>query len=69
MSVFTAGKSIKNFVEDTIQSSAELDRLSKNLGIAATRLRAYQDANKRAGGSEEGILGQIKRNADDIARL
>ncbi|EEO28199.1 phage tail tip lysozyme [Oxalobacter paraformigenes] len=68
MSVFTAGKSIKNFVEDTIQSSAELDRLSKNLGIAATRLRAYQDANKRAGGSEEGILGQIKRNADDIAR-
>lgn len=69
MSVFTAGKSIKNFIEDTIQSSAELDRLSQRLGIAASRLRAYKDANEIAGGSGEGILGQLKRNADALSEF
>lgn len=69
MSVFTAGKGIKNFIEDTIQSSAELDRLSQRLGIAASRLRAYRDANEIAGGSGEGILGQLKRNADALSEF
>lgn len=69
MSVFTAGKGIKNFIEDTIQSSAELDRLSQRLGIAASRLRAYRDANEIAGGSGAGIIGQLKRNADALSEF
>lgn len=69
LSVFTAGKSLKNFIEDTIVSSAELDRLSQRLGIAASRLRAYKDANEIAGGSGAGLIDQLKRNADAIAEF
>lgn len=67
--VFTAGKGIKNFITDTVSSTATLGKLSDNIGISVNRLRAYQLANEKAGGSQGGLVNQLKESANAIAEM
>ena len=67
--VFTAGRGVKNFITDTINSSAALGRLSDNIGISVNKLRAYQIANEKAGGSQNGLINQLRESANAIAEM
>lgn len=50
---------VKRFIEQTVESSAALDRLSKNLGDAANNVSAWSNAAELAGGSAEGLQGSL----------
>lgn len=50
---------IKRFIEQTIESSSALDRLSKNLGQSASTVSAWSRAAELAGGSSEGLQGTM----------
>lgn len=67
--VFTAGVGIKDFITNTINSAVNLGYLSQNLGQSTERLKAWQLASERAGGSQEGIIAQLKESVDSIAAL
>ncbi|SEF31346.1 glucosaminidase domain-containing protein [Variovorax sp. NFACC27] len=60
LAVFTAGIGIKQFVENTISSTASLGRMSQNLDMSAKSLAQWQLANKNAGGSVEGMTAQLQ---------
>lgn len=68
-SVFTVGIGIKDFITDTINSAANLGYLSQNLGQSTERLKAWQLASERAGGSQQGVIAQLKESVDSIAAL
>lgn len=69
LAVFTAGVGIKNFVENTITSTASLGRMSENLSMSAKDLAMWQLANKNAGGSVEGMTAQLKEAASEVAKF
>lgn len=48
---------IKNFVQDFIDANAQLDRLSKNLGINVATISAWSNASEKLGGSAQGLQG------------
>ena len=50
---------IKSFVEDTIQSSAVLQRFSKNINESAQRVSAWGSAAEVAGGSSDGLRNTL----------
>lgn len=59
MAVIGGTVAIKRFVEDTIASSAALDRLSQNLGESVDQLSALSNAAEQAGGSAAGLQGTL----------
>lgn len=67
--VFTAGRGIKNFIGDTISSTANLGYLAANLKTTTEDLNAWQRASERAGGSADGITEQFRESAEAIAAL
>lgn len=67
--VFTVGVGLKDFITNTINSAVNLGYLSANLGQSTERLKAWQLASERAGGSQEGIIAQLKESVDSIAAL
>lgn len=67
LAVFTAGVGIKQFVDNTINSTASLGRMSENLQMSAKDLAMWQLANKNAGGSVEGMTAQLKEAQQAIA--
>lgn len=67
--VFTAGVGIKNFISDTINGAVNLGYLAQNLGTSTERIKAFQLASERAGGSQEGLTEQLKESVDAIAEL
>lgn len=48
---------IKSFVQDFIDTNAQLDRLSKNLGIGVSTISAWGNASEKLGGSAQGLQG------------
>lgn len=50
---------IKRFVEQTIESSAALDRLSKNMGVSVEQISSLSNAAEVAGGSAEGMKNSL----------
>lgn len=50
---------LKAFVEDTIASSAALNRLSKNLGVSVSDLSAWGNAVEGMGGSAKGAYNTL----------
>ena len=50
---------VKRFIEQTIASSAALDRLSKNLNENVSTVSAWSNAAELAGGSAEGLQGTM----------
>ena len=69
LALFTAGMGLKSFAENTINTAAGLDRMSANLGMSAKDLSMWQLAAKHAGGTAEGMTGQLKSAASDIAQF
>jgi hypothetical protein len=50
---------VKRFIEQTVESSAALDRLSKNLDQNVSTVSAWSNATELAGGSAEGLQGSM----------
>jgi hypothetical protein len=50
---------IKSFVSDMIDSSAALDRFSKNLGLSASEVTAWGNSVEELGGSAKGLQGSL----------
>jgi len=50
---------VKRFIEQTIESSAALALLSRNLGESANTISAWSNAAELAGGSAEGLQGTM----------
>lgn len=67
--VFTLGVGFKNFVTDTIDSAVNLKYLSENLGQSTERIKSWQLASERAGGSQQGMVAQLKESVDSISAL
>lgn len=67
--IFTAGTGIKDFITNTINSAVNLGYLSANLGMSTERIKAFQLASERAGGTQEGFTAQLKESVDAIAEL
>jgi len=65
--IFTAGVGIKDFLTNTINTAANLGYLSQNLRMSTEDLTSWQRASERAGGSAEGIIGQLKESAETLA--
>jgi hypothetical protein len=60
---------VKQFVQQTIESSAALDRLAKNLGEATESLSAWGNAAEIAGGTSkglEGTMGMLSKAQTDL---
>jgi hypothetical protein len=58
--LLTAGKGVKQFVEDITSADAALGRTAHNLDMSGKNLSAWQNAATVAGGSAEGITGTLK---------
>lgn len=50
---------IRNFVAQTIEASAALDRMSKNIGLSVETISSWSRAVEIAGGSADGLQGTI----------
>jgi len=50
---------IKNFIQDTIESSSAVERFSRNLGSSVETVSAWGNAAEVAGGSAEGLQGTM----------
>lgn len=69
LAVFTAGMGIKNFVANTITGAASLGRMAQNLDMSTKDLTAWQRAAERAGGTAEGITGQLQESANAVGQF
>lgn len=67
--IFTAGVGMKNFVSETIGGAASLGLMAKNLDMSTQSLDAWQKANRRTGGTAEGMLAQLKESAQELANV
>lgn len=59
LAVIGGATAIKNFIENTISSSAALQLLSQNLNTSANDISAWSNAAELAGGSAEGLQGTM----------
>lgn len=50
---------IKAFIQDFIDTNAQLDRLSKNLNLNVAEISAWSNASERLGGSAQGLQGTL----------
>ena len=50
---------IKSFIQDFIDTNAQLDRLSKNLGVSVSTISAWSNASEKLGGSAQGLQGTL----------
>lgn len=57
--VFTAGKGLKNFIEDTTEATATLGLFAKNINTATQTVNAWMNATELAGGTGEGFQGTL----------
>ena len=68
LGVFTGGRALKNFAEDTINSAANLGFMADNLKMSTERLSAWQRAADRAGSSASGITAQLEESQAAAAK-
>lgn len=60
---------VKNFVQDTIESSAALQRLSMNLQQNVSEISAWSNAAQIAGGSSKGLQGTLSMLSKEQTKL
>ncbi|WP_291365364.1 hypothetical protein [Acetobacter sp. UBA5411] len=58
--VLTAGKSLKAFVQDNTRTNVALGNLSRNLGVSAQNLGAWQNVAKSFGGTADDVSGSMQ---------
>lgn len=56
---FTAGKGIKEFIQDVVTTDIQLSRMSKMLDESITSLSEWRGAAQQAGGSADGITSSM----------
>ena len=50
---------LKNWISDFIEGNAQLDRLSKNLGLSVPTISAWSNATEKLGGSAQALQGTL----------
>lgn len=50
---------VKAIISDFIETNAQLDRLSKNLGLSVSTISAWSNATEKLGGSAQGLQGTL----------
>ncbi len=68
IAVFTGGRALKNFAEDTINNAANLGMMAENLQMSTERLSSFQRAAERAGGSSAGMTAQLLESQSAAAK-
>ncbi|WP_010508414.1 phage tail tape measure protein [Komagataeibacter europaeus] len=58
--VLTAGKSLKAFVQDNTSANVALGNLSRNIGVSAQSLGAWQNVARSFGGTAEDVSGSMQ---------
>lgn len=66
---FTAGKGVKAFTQDLIQTSAAIGRLSVFLGTSTNELSKWQNIGVATGGSAQSIAGSINSLNQSLQQL
>jgi hypothetical protein len=69
LAAFTAGRGLREFVDDLTRSDAALGRTAKNIGVSADELSAWQGVAERAGGTAAGITGSMESLARNFQEL
>jgi hypothetical protein len=59
LAVIGGTMAIKAFISDFIDTNAQLDRLSKNLGLSVSTISAWSQATERFGGSASALQGTM----------
>jgi len=59
LAVIGGTMAVQRFAEQMIESSAALDRFSKNLGVSENTVSAWSNAAELAGGSAQGLQGTM----------
>lgn len=67
--VVTAGRGIKQLVQDITGGDAATGRLAASLGMATSELAAWQGVAERSGGTASGIAGSIQALSADFERF
>lgn len=68
VSAALGGKALKDFMADATATNRQLGINARNLGMSASRLKAWQDAAKAAGGTAEGLTNSMEGLAQAITR-
>lgn len=63
---FTAGKGLREFVEDMTRGDAATGRFARQLGISTELLSAWQGAAERTGGSAQGVTASMAGLTDEL---
>lgn len=69
LALFTAGKGLKSFISDTLQSSAQLQNLAGNLQMSASNVQAWEKTFERAGASASDATSLFTAAASEIGKL
>lgn len=67
--VFTAGKGIEQFVQDTVKTNAALGRTALNLNMSAAELSKWQNVFERGGGTAGGITGTLSTLTTEVEKF
>ena len=60
MAVLTAGKTLKAFIADTTNSNVALGNMSRNLGVSAQSIGAWQNVARAFGGTADDVSGSMQ---------
>jgi len=69
LTLFTAGKGLKEFIEDLTDTDAALGRLAFRIGSTAGELSAWENAAADAGGSAQGMAATIKGLSESFGQF
>jgi hypothetical protein len=67
--IFTAGRGIKEFTRDTVNSDAALGRFSKNINIGVEQMSALEGAVRSLGGTSGEADSSVKSLSDEFTKL
>jgi hypothetical protein len=67
--LFTGGRGIKDFIQDTVTAGVHLGQLSKILGMSGRDIAAWQGVAERVGGSSESITNLMKNLNGQLQEL
>ena len=69
IAVFTGGMALKQFSENTVTTAANVGLLASNLSMSTKEVLSWQMANEKAGGTQAGMLAQLKESAEEMEKV
>jgi hypothetical protein len=67
--IFTAGRGIKDFIQDTVTTTAAIGRLAYQFDESVSDLAAWRNAAQQTGGSADDITSSIGSLTNDLQQL